>query len=290
MRRRTLLAGLAALAGACAPTLGNFNRLAPQDRAARRIAQGLAYGNGPRRALDIYAPEGAGPWPVLAFFYGGSWSWGAKEDYEFVGRAFAAQGFLTVVPDYRVAPDVFPSFLEDCAAAVAWTHANVASYGGDANHIVLAGHSAGAYNAIMLALDRRYLDAADVPAAAIKGAAGLSGPYDFLPLDVDATRNAFGHVDDLDQTQPVRFARADAPPLWLGWGEKDDLVGRRSIEGLAGAMRAAGGEVEAKIYPNLGHAGTLLALSRPLRGRAPVLADVIAFARRATGAAYVRAM
>ena len=273
------------LLAACTPSLATFNRFAPHDRGGRTSAEGVGYGPLPRQKLDVYAPDSPASEtaPVVVFIYGGSWDSGARTDYAFVGAAFAAQGFVTVVPDYRLVPEIrFPSFLEDCAAAIGWAHANAAAHGGDPNRIVLVGHSAGAYNTMMLALDTRYLANAGVPSNAVRGAAGLAGPYDFLPFDVAATRNAFGQAPDPRLTQPVAYARADAPPLLLLWGESDTTVGPRNLEGLERAMRAAGGQVETKRYPSVDHVGIMLALSRPFRRRAPVLADVTAFAQRVT--------
>jgi dipeptidyl aminopeptidase/acylaminoacyl peptidase len=80
----------------------------------------------------------------------------------------------------------------------------------------------------------------------------------------------------------VHFARGDAPPLLLLWGETDTTVGPRNLRSLNAAMRAAGGRVEAKTYPGVNHVDIMLALSRPLRGRAPTLADVTAFVERVT--------
>lgn len=281
MHRRTLL--LATLAAACTPSLGTFNALAPRDSGAQRVAQDVAFGDGPRRKLDVYAPPGASQRPVIVFIYGGSWTSGSKGDYAFAGAALAAHGFVTVIPDYRLVPTVrFPSFIEDCAAAVRWTADHAQEYGGDPSRIVLVGHSAGAYNVMMLALDAHYLRDAGVDAGRLRGAVGLSGPYDFLPFDVDATRNAFGQAPDSMLTQPVHFARADAPPLLLLWGEADTTVGPRNLRSLDAAMHAAGGRVESKTYPGVNHVDIMLALSRPLRGRAPTLADVTAFAERVT--------
>jgi acetyl esterase/lipase len=147
---------------------------------------------------------------------------------------------------------------------------------------VLVGHSAGAYNAMMLALDAHYLRDAGVDPGAIRCVAGLAGPYDVLPFDVDATRNAFGQAPDAQLTQPIHFARADAPPMLLLWGDADTTVGPRNLESLARVQRAAGGAVETKIYPGVNHIEILLAISRMFRGKAPVLADVAAFARRVT--------
>ena len=279
MHRRTLL--LATLAAACTPSLGTFNALAPRDSAGRRVGRDLAYGDGQRQTLDVYAPEGASGRPVIVFIYGGSWSSGNKNDYTFAGAALASRGYMTVIPDYRLVPQVrFPSFVEDCAAAVRWATDHAQEYGGDPSRIVLVGHSAGAYNVMMLALDAHYLREAGVGAERIRGAIGLAGPYDFLPFDVDATRNAFGQAPDAALTQPIHFARRDAPPLLLLWGEADTTVGPRNLRGLAAAMREAGGNVETKIYPGVNHVDIMLALSRPLRGRATTLADVTAFVER----------
>ncbi|MBL8545187.1 MAG: alpha/beta hydrolase [Hyphomonadaceae bacterium] len=247
------------------------------------MARDVAYGDSPRQRLDVYAPDGAHDRPVIVFIYGGSWNSGSKNDYAFAGAALAAQGFVTIVPDYRLVPDVrFPEFLTDCARAVRWAGDHAGEYGGDPTRIVLLGHSAGAYNAMMLGLDTQYLHDAGVDATHIRGVVGLAGPYDFLPFDVDATRDAFGQAPDSALTQPVHFARGDAPPLLLLWGEADTTVGPRNLEGLARATRAAGGRVETKTYPGVNHVDIMLALSRPLRGRAPTLGDVIGFATRVT--------
>jgi acetyl esterase/lipase len=283
MRRRLLLLGAAVLA-ACTPSLGTFDALAPRDSGVRRVRRDVVYGPSPRQRLDVYAPTAVeAPRPIIVFLYGGSWSSGSKDDYEFMGAALASQGFVAVLPDYRLVPDVrFPTFIEDCAAALRWVQDHAAECGGDPRSVVLMGHSAGAYNAAMLALDAHYLRDAGVDASAIRGMIGLAGPYDFLPYDVDSTRNAFGQAPDPALTQPVHFARADAPPLYLLWGAQDTTVRRRSIDGLERAVHAAGGRVESKIYPNLDHVGIMLALSRVFRGRAPVLADAARFARSVT--------
>jgi acetyl esterase/lipase len=261
--------------------LATFNALTPKD-SARRAAAGVAYGEGPRRTLDIYS-AGAQNAPVIVFFYGGSWSSGRKDYFGFVGHALAARGFTVVIPDYRVVPEVtFPGFVEDGAAAIAWTQAHIGQYGGDPKRIVLAGHSAGAYIAIMLAMDSDYLRKAGADLTAIKGAAGISGPYDFYPFDVKASIDAFGKAPDPRATQPVTYARADAPPLLLLHGEKDTTVRPRNTLSLARKQGDLGAPVETKLYPDLNHVDALLALSAPFRGKAPVLDDITTFARRVT--------
>jgi acetyl esterase/lipase len=277
--------GLAAaslgLLGACSP-LGALNRFSPGE-GGRLAASGLIYGPDPRQKLDVYAPPGNPKnAPVLVFFYGGGWEWGVREEYAFVGRAFAAKGFVTVVPDYRLVPQVrFPTFVDDGAAAVAWVRANVAAHGGDPAKIAVAGHSAGAYIALMIALDAQRLEQAGAPRDTVKAAVGLAGPYDFLPLDDRLTIAAFGAAENPAETQPVNFARADAPPVLLLHGDADTTVFPRNSENLAAALRRAGAaHVETIIYPGAGHVGVLLDLSRWFRGRVPVLADSIGFLDR----------
>ena len=204
------------LVAACSP-LRTFDALVPKDGGIRVVARDVAFGEGPRHRLDVYAPAGtAEKRPVILFFYGGSWNSGTKDGYRFVGRALAARGFVVVIPDYRLVPDVrFPAFLRDNAAAVRWTRAHVSALGGDPDRLVLAGHSAGAYDAAMLALDPQWLGK---DRTAVKGWAGLAGPYDFLPLDQPATVAAFGVAPDPVATQPVTFASAGDPPALLATG------------------------------------------------------------------------
>jgi acetyl esterase/lipase len=274
-----VLALLGSLAAACSP-LTTFDRLVPKDRGGIRVAKDLAYGDAPRQRLDVYAPrEACGrPRPVVVFFYGGSWNSGTRAGYAFVGRALAARGFVTVVPDYRLVPDVhYPAFVEDGAAAVRWAISHADAYCGDGGSVVLMGHSAGAYIAAMLAVDPRWLGASR---PAVKGLVGLAGPYDFAPFDVAASRAAFGQSPDPAATQPVTWAGAGDPPALLLYGSDDTVVRPRNSQALAAKLRAGGVAVDERAYAKLGHIGILLALARPFRGRAPVLDDVAGFVQR----------
>ena len=277
--------GLAALGISVASPLAIFDAIGPRDSGGRLASRDQPFGEGPRRKLDVYVPAAAVEnAPVLVFFYGGSWKSGSKDDYAFVGQALAAQGFITVLPDYRLYPETaFPGFLEDGAAAIAWVRDNIAAYGGDPRRIVLAGHSAGAYNAAMLGLDPRYLTAAGVDPKTIRAVAGLSGPYDFLPLDTDTTIKVFGQAPDLSATQPVTFAGPLSPPTFLATGSDDTLVRPRNTASLAARLRASHVPVQERTYAGLDHKDTLLALSVTFRSKAPELAEMAAFLMRQSG-------
>lgn len=284
MARRAFLSLFGAgVAAACSPlgALNGLNNISPGDRGARKLASCITFGSDPRLRLDIYGPAKAdGPSPVIVFFYGGSWASGTRLGYGFAAKAFAARGYTVVIPDYRLVPDVhFPAFVEDGAAAIAWTEANIARHGGDSARLSLIGHSAGAHIGMLLALDPRWLRAAGSDPARLRAAVGLSGPYDFLPFSVGATRNAFGRAPDPQLTQPINFARGDAPPILLATGTEDTMVLPRNSRKLAKALQGAGATVELREYDGIGHVGIVLALSKPFRGRAPVLADALAFLR-----------
>ena len=278
-RRISLAAIGAALTAACSP-LSLFATLAPKDP-AMRSAKGLSYGPKPHQKLDVYAPlrqPGEATLPVAVFFYGGSWDTGRRQDYNWVGQALAAHGFLTVAPDYGLYPATrYPEFLADGARAVRWAEQHAADYGGDPTRIVLVGHSAGAYNAAMIALDRRYLTAAGADPRHIRALAGLSGPYDFLPLTDPIAIRTFGEAKDLPGTQPTAFVTSQAPPAFLATGDADQMVYPRNTIKLAATYRAAGAEVEERHYPGIDHVNMVLALSRTFRGRAPVLREMTDF-------------
>jgi len=257
--------------------LHTFNTLVPKDSGGRKIAGSVSYGTGERQALDIYAPLESPDiaLPVVVFFYGGSWNSGTREGYDFAGRALAAQGYVVVVPDYRLVPEVhFPAFVEDGADAVKWVRANIAEHGGDPDRIVLMGHSAGAHIGAMLANDSQWLGD---DRAALRGFVGLAGPYDFAPFDTSASIEAFGEWPRVEETQPVTFAGEGAPPALLLTGADDTTVKPRNSEALAAALLATGVQARMVSYPNIDHIDILIALARPLRGRAPVLQDASRF-------------
>ncbi|HEX5258950.1 MAG TPA: alpha/beta hydrolase [Sphingomicrobium sp.] len=268
-------------AAGCTP-LTAFNALVPKDQGVELVARDVPYGADPRQRLDVYRPRGRGgeSLPVIVFFYGGSWNSGTKSGYSFVGRALASRGFVIAIPDYRLVPKVrYPAFLEDGAAAVHWIVGNGSHLGADPSRIIIAGHSAGAYNGAMLAYDPRWLGP---DLRYVKGFVGLAGPYDFLPFSGEVTRAAFKGTSDLPSTQPVNFVRKGAPPALLLTGALDRIVLPRNSDRLAERLRAVGSPVVRKNYANLGHVGVLTAIARPLRRRAGILDDMIAFAREAT--------
>lgn len=254
-----------------------FNIGAAVDQGVRKD-ENVAYADGERKKLDIYRPEKqTGPAPVVMFIYGGGWAAGDKFEYDFVGRAFAANGYVAVIADYRKFPEVaYPDFVSDNAEAMKWIEDNIANYGGDTNRFFLAGHSAGAYNAVMLALDHSFRREFGVTMP-IRAVAGISGPYNFYPFEYDEVRRVFGKAPNPEGTQPVNLVTSEASPMLLMSGTTDPIVRMQNTTALAERLRAQGIWVSEKFYDGFGHMEPVIALGAMWRWRMPVLADTLAF-------------
>ena len=270
-----------------------INAIAPDS--GYRVVRDIAYGAQNRQTLDVYIPEASSEplqpektaresqkksKDVIIFFYGGSWQRGNKEDYLFVAQALASKGYIAVIADYRLYPEVrFPAFIQDGANAVSWVHTHIGEYGGNPQRIFVAGHSAGAYNAMMLGLDTSYMRAAGVSSAhPIKGVIGLAGPYDFAPIAGKTLKKIFGGANN-PNTQPIHFARKNAPPVLLLSGEADRDVGIENTTALAKKLRAYDNDVSVRTYPELDHSDIVLALAYGFRDKAPVLDEIDKFIR-----------
>jgi acetyl esterase/lipase len=261
---------------ACSP-LKILNATVPDN--ASRVVAGIPYGADPRQELDVYVPPGVATPPVVVFFYGGNWDSGSRGQYKFVGDALASRGIMAVIADYRVYPQVtYPAFVEDAAGAVAWTLRHIGEYGGDAHHVFVAGHSAGAYNAAMVALDPRWLGEFGATPGMLSGWIGIAGPYDFLPIVAEGIKPVFHFPDTPADSQPIAHATSAAPPTLLVTGTSDHVVDPNRNSGrLADALRAAHVDVRVESYDGVGHGLLVGAFARPLRWSAPVLADVAGF-------------
>lgn len=276
---RLSVAGLLlVLLTACSP-LRFINALGSGEDVRKTL--GVAYGEGERRKLDVYAPPDAREAPVVVFFYGGSWRGGSRERYAFVGHALAARGIVTVIPDYRVYPEVsYPDFLVDSAQAVAWVLREAGAHGGDAQRVFVMGHSAGGYNAAMVALDARWLEAAGSRPGVLAGWIGLAGAYEFLPIINPRVKPVFHHPDTPPESQPIVHASADSPPALLISAAQDLLVDpARNTGAMAARLRAAGVPVTERYYDRIGHSTLIGSLSPPLRGFAPTLEEVVGFVK-----------
>ncbi len=245
------------------------------------IQRDIAFAPGPRGGMDVYRPtRSAAKLPLVVFIYGGSWKEGSKNDYKFVAAPLARAGMVVAVPDYRLIPEVrFPTFLEDNAKAVAFARAHAAEWGADPDRLFLVGHSAGAYDVMMLAVDPHYLADVGVDRSKLSGVVSIATPADFFPFTDEATIAAFGTAPDPAATQPINFADGKNPPLLMLHGDADDIVYLRNSTAMTSRVKAAGGDVTLKVYPGVGHIGIITSFAPLFDGKAPALADTVAFIR-----------
>lgn len=276
---------------ACAPvTL--INALTPSFSYKKFTNIAYTSSGNARQQLDVYQPTDSALAtklrPVVVFFYGGAWQEGSRSDYLFVAEALTQRGYVVVVPDYRVYPEVqYPEFLHDGAAAVAWVTINAERYGGDRSRIFLMGHSSGAHIAAMLALDSTYLDAQKVPRTALKGLIGLAGPYDFLPLTEPNVIALFASQPNLALTQPIHYVSTTVaittPPVLLLHGDVDRRVLPKNSINLARELRTAGAKVDLELLPGLNHTDIIAKFTRLLRGDGKLVDRVDQFIRDNAG-------
>lgn len=271
-----------------APLLAAFGSLAfanlllPKDADAVRTLNNHAYGPNPGQRLDLYVPsrrDTTEPLPLLMFIPGCSWPKGCrlrgrKTAYGFVGKAFAAAGYATAIPDYRRAEEVgHPDFIVDCGRALKAFRRVALKHGGGRGPVYLVGHGAGAYNAVMLALDDEIAKRAGIARNSIGGVAGIAGPYHIKALAGQAPFSATGPA----AIEPAPLLTKDAPPMLLMAGSTDRTVCPSHAEHLATAARGVGAHVELRRYDALDHADMLFGLARPYRDRHAILSDIVGF-------------
>ncbi len=233
-------------------------------------------------AIDIYratdAPANA---PLILFFYGGTWRYGQKEWYRFVGESLADAGFVVMIPDYRTAPDIaFPAFVEDAARAAAFAQRNATRYGADAHKMFLMGHSAGGHIAGLLATDQHWLADVGMKPRDFLGFIGVAAPYDFLPIWNPRMLQVFPDKSHHADTQPINFVDGDEPPMLLLRGTIDPVIFARHNHNMAAKLAMFDIPAEMRTYARVGHAEILTAIARDRTDDAPTRADVVAFVRR----------
>lgn len=269
---------LALLVSGCSP-LRVISSVSPIG--SGEVSRDIPFG-AQKLTLDLYRPDesmtSVSLRPVIVFIYGGGWQSGTKEEYGFVASTLVRQGYVVVIPDYRLFPEVqFPEFVNDSAAALRWTFDNIGQYGGDPSNVFVMGHSAAGEIAALLHYDESYLHLAGTQQRPC-GFIGLSGPYDFLPLVGGPLEQIFPPATRAS-SQPVNFVTGDEGPALLIHGYLDNTVKPRNSAKLAERVTAAGGKAQLIIVPERQHASIVLALARPLSWLAPVAHDVNAFVR-----------
>jgi acetyl esterase/lipase len=257
-----LLSGALAFV-ACSPA-SQLNIINGVDTNGLSVVKDLSYGPDARNVLNIYRPEKATGAPMLLFIHGGSWTSGNKDEYKFVGESFARAGYVTAVMSYRLAPqNPYPAYIQDAAQALKFMRDHAPEYGGNPDALYVMGHSAGAFNAVEVVDNARWLSEAGVPFSAVKGVVGIAGPYSY-DYSKYPSANAFPAGSNPQDTMPANHIRKDAPPHLLLVAGDDQVVEAGNGKRMEAALKAAGVPVQLNVLPGLNHYTIVGSLARSL--------------------------
>ena len=243
---------------------GFFQRESERVRAALGPELGIGYGPSADERLDVFRPAGAAGAPVLVFFHGGYWRALSAADYAFVAEPIVAAGAVCVLVDYALMPAVrMAELVRQCRAALAWTQANIAGFGGDPDRIHIAGHSAGGHIVAMLL-------AADAPpgtgdvSAMVKSAVAISGLFDLEPIRLCYLNETLGlSAEEARAASPLYALPARPTPLVACYGgaESEEFARQSTVYGEA--VTAAGGVCEVRAISGEDHMSIAAALAAP---------------------------
>lgn len=270
---------LTALLGGCQATLMRSLSI-PYALADVRVDKNVAFENAYGLTFDVYQPtskpEPSKPRAMLVFFYGGSWRSGDKAWYRFIGKHYALQGYVVVIPNYRKSPKtLFPGFIQDAAAAYASARKNAARYGSSPERAYVFGHSAGAHMGGLLVTDPQYLAAHGLKKSDVAGFIGLAGAYDFLPMTDPTVIETFGADANFIQSQPIHFADGSEPRMLLIHGASDQIVWPKNSRNLADKVNALGGSAKYLELSDTGHFSPLFQSARGFKRLAPEVDSAI---------------
>ena len=251
-----------------APGLSELQRLMSLANVSADVktAKDITYRKGleeevAKHKLDIYLPKGNSNAPVLFFIHGGAWKTGDRSQYPPLGNRYAREGFVTVVPSYRLAPKYpHPAQIEDVAAAFAWTVQHIAEHGGDTNRIYVAGHSANGHLTTLLTLDTQYLAAHQLSPKLVRGVLAWSGVYNLSGESLDSV---FGKDPAARRAAaPLSYVRAAAPPFLVTYCQWDYFSLPAQAREFHRALRLAGVSAELVYIPRQSHISEMINVSR----------------------------
>ncbi len=214
---------------------------------AYKSGDGLTDYERERCKLDVYLPSSGNDWPVLVWFHGGALKKGDKRGTpndgvktEQIATSLAADGMAVVCPNYRFSPEVnLPAYLEDAAAAVAWTKQHLAEHGADVKRLFIGGHSAGGWIAFMLGLDAQFLKQQGLERSEVAGLIPVSGQT--VTHSTVREEKGLGRFTIIaDEAAPLRFIQKETPPMLIIYGD-NDLPGRADENELLIEMMIAAG-------------------------------------------------
>lgn len=195
--------------------------------------------------LDLYYPKDAKNFSTIIWFHGGSLTGGNKQ----IPKALMDKGYGIIGVEYRLSPKATaPAYIEDAAAAVAWTFNNIEKYGGSSNLIFVSGHSAGGYLGMMITLDKQYLGKYNIDANRIAALIPFSGQA-ITHFTIRKEQGIKNTQPIVDKYAPLYFVRSDAPPMLLITGDREqELLGRYEENAYLWRMMKLCGHTKTTLY------------------------------------------
>jgi acetyl esterase/lipase len=197
-----------------------------------------------RCKLDLTVPAGAKGFATYVWFYGGGLKNGAKDlrtEYCAEIRASLAQGGVAVVtPDYRLSPKAkYPAYVDDAAAAFAWTVKHIAEHGGEPRKVFIGGHSAGGYLALLVGMDPERLKPHGLTLGSVAGIAQVSGQV-LTHYTVREERGQARYGITSDEAAPAFYIRKSLPPILTIYAQNDMLSRAEENMFFVTTLKAAG--------------------------------------------------
>lgn len=228
---------------------------------ANNLHENVAYGSAPRTNMDIFVPDGKGPFPVHVFIHGGYWQELSKRESAFAAANFLDHNVIFMVLDYTLAPEAkMTRIVAEARAGVLWVLRNIARYGGDPDNITVSGHSAGAHLlANCIAMDWQSQGFKICP---LSGAALVSGIYDLRPLVSTYINDALGlDVPSAVAASPLLHLPQSACPMAFSVGENETNAFKKQTSDYRAALRAKGMDSTFIAMPGFNHFDVVLELA-----------------------------
>jgi len=197
-----------------------------------------------RCKLDLTVPVGAKGFATCVYFYGGGLKKGSKDlasEYcAEIRQSFAQAGVAVVTPDYRLSPKVkYPAYVDDAAAAFAWTVKHIAEHGGDPHKVFIGGHSAGATLALLVGMDPNRLKPHGLTLGAVAGITQISAQV-LTHYTIREERGQSRYAITCDEAAPAFYIKKSLPPILTIYAQNDMLSRAEENMFFISTLKAAG--------------------------------------------------
>lgn len=217
----------------------------------------VSYGQNKNQTLDAYIPANTDNAPVIIMVHGGAWIIGDKASGSVITNKkshYIEQGYIFVSINYPLLPEATPDAqAESVAEAISYVQKNASDWGGDANNVIVMGHSAGAHLIALLSNKQdQYPELAPWSGTVILDSAGL----DIVSIMEAGHYNLYDRAFGSDpvywrDNSPLEQINSQTEPIFIACSTQRDGV---CDEANAFALKAKSYDTAVTTYPvNLQH-------------------------------------